>query len=130
MSFVESPQINYYKALPFESDFIVSRADYEASIPIWQRAEAHMAEDERSIFESYSPKNDAERIQKLAHLTQEQQNYYISENVLSYLEEFAGNVGVKKLSGIVRSDGVLEMVGTNVSDMYRHAAATAGRTRS
>ena len=80
----------------------------------------------QSIFESYDPLNEAERIQKLSHLTPEQQRYYISENLQSYFEEFAAEIKVKKLAGVLKDDGSIEMLGTNVTEMYNHSAALAG----
>ncbi len=80
----------------------------------------------QSIFESYNALNEAERIQKLDHLTTAQKEYYISENVMSYLEEFVAQIRIKKLSGVLKDDGSMEMLGTNVTDMYNHAAEMAG----
>ncbi|PIZ62626.1 hypothetical protein COY16_03775 [Candidatus Roizmanbacteria bacterium CG_4_10_14_0_2_um_filter_39_13] len=104
------------------SEGVVSRPDYDASILLWERD----APQEQSIFESYSPINDAERLQDLEHLSPEQKEYYIHENVISYLEEFVGNISVKKLTGILKKDGTLSMLGTDVTDMYRHSAQLAG----
>ena len=81
---------------------------------------------EQSIFESYRPINDAERLQDLKHLSPEQKEYYIHENVISYLEEFVGNISVKKLAGILKNDGTLTMLGADVTDMYKHSAQLAG----
>lgn len=82
---------------------------------------------EQSIYESYNAFNEVERIQKLENLTQAEQSYYISENVISYLEEFVGKIKVKQLSGILKDDGSLSILGTNVTDMYNHSASLAGR---
>ncbi len=82
----------------------------------------------QSIYESYNAFNEAERIQKLQHLTSEEQAYYISENIISYLEEFVGEIRIKKLAGVLRDDGSMEMLGTNVTDMYNNAAWLAGPT--
>ncbi|MDA1317190.1 MAG: hypothetical protein O3B87_04155 [bacterium] len=81
---------------------------------------------QQSIFESYSPRNDATRLRELTHLTSAEQWYYIQENVMAYLEEFAGEIPLKQLSGIVRPDGSLEMCGANVTEMYRYSARLAG----
>jgi|GEM_PF-3396654 len=105
------------------SDKPVSRDDYDASIPIWERAE----NGEQSIFESYNPINDAERLRDLEHLPSEQKDYYICENVISYLEEFVGEIPVKKLAGILQNDGNFTMLGVNVTDMYERSAHVAGK---
>ena len=47
------------------SEGVASQTDYDASIPIWERGSAK----EQSIFESYSPLNDAERLKDLQHLS-------------------------------------------------------------
>ncbi len=80
-----------------------------------------------SIFESYDAFNEVERIQKLDHLNTAQKEYYISENVLAYLEEFVAKIRIKKLAGVLKNDGSMEMLGTNVTEMYNHAAQLAGR---
>ncbi len=80
----------------------------------------------QSIYESYNAFNEAERIQKLQHLTPEEKSYYISENVISYLEEFVGKIRIKKLSGVLKEDDSMEMLGTNLTEMYNHAAYLAG----
>ncbi|CAN5151354.1 hypothetical protein BH09PAT2_BH09PAT2_00870 [soil metagenome] len=85
------------------------------------------AELRQSIFESYDPFNEAERLQKLSHLSPELQQYYISENLLSYFEEFAAEIRIKKLSGVIKIDGAIEMLGTNVTEMYKHSAQLAGQ---
>ena len=81
----------------------------------------------QSIFESYSPINDALRLRNLQALTQSEKEFYIKENVLSYLEEFAGEISLKKLSGILKPDGALEMLGANVTEMYRFTAQNSAR---
>lgn len=96
------------------------------------KAEIHSTEKKQelgtfqSIYESYSAFNEAERMQKLEHLTAEQKSYYISENIISYLEEFVANIRIKKLSGVIKDDGSMEMLGTNVTEMYNHSAEMAG----
>ncbi len=102
-------------------------ATYLKELPIeWESPELQQGDQWQSIFESYDALNDAERLQKLSHLTPELQKYYITENLLSYFEEFAAEIRIKKLSGIIKPSGDIEMLGTNVTDMYRHSAALAG----
>jgi len=80
----------------------------------------------QSIFDSYSVVNDAERLKKLAHLSPREQSYYISENILSFLEEFVARIKVKKIAGVLKDDGSMEILGVNVSDMYRYSAQLTG----
>ncbi len=94
--------------------------------PPQDRIKLHSGDLQQSIFESYNPRNDATRLQELTHLTPIEQEYYIKENVMAYLEEFAGEIPLKQLAGILRPDGSLEMCGANVTNMYRYSAQLAG----
>ncbi len=115
----------------FESPFELSQESVLANKTIIKSSEQFTKgkkeiSDFQSIYESYNAINEAERIQKLDHLTSAQKEYYISENVISYLEEFVAQIRIKKLSGVLKDDGSMEMLGTNVTDMYNHAAVMAG----
>lgn len=117
-----------------DTNYYPAEATYLANTPLlWEKETSPLSPlDEQkglkqSIFESYDPINDAERLQKLSHLTPELQQYYIKENLLSYFEEFAAEIKVKKLSGVIKDTGEMEMVGTNVTDMYTHSAELAGK---
>jgi len=81
----------------------------------------------QSIFESYSVDNEVNRLRAESELSPAERTFYLKENLLSYFEEFAAQIKVKKLSGHVRPDGSLYMQGTNVSDMYKRSALMQGQ---
>ena len=125
---VDSPQALYYSGFALhQSDSLVSPVDYDASVPEWERKINSDEIREQSIFESYSPKNDAERLLKLQELSPEGRAHYIVENVLSYLEESAGEIKAKVLPGIIKRDGSIHMMETDVSDMAQRSVQLKGR---
>ncbi len=122
---------------PLDCNYLAEEAASIADAPtIWKKNElisssietplSENTEERQSIFESYDPLHDAERLQKLSHLSPELQRYYIKENLLSYFEEFAAEIRVKKLAGVIRDTGEMEILGTNVTEMYNHSAQLAG----
>jgi len=82
--------------------------------------------EEQPIFESYDIRNEVDRMKELANLTDPQKKFYIEENLLSFFEEFAAQITVKKLAGVLKDDGSMEILGTNVTSMYDKAASVAG----
>ncbi|MDP4011318.1 MAG: hypothetical protein Q8P72_03770, partial [Candidatus Roizmanbacteria bacterium] len=125
---VDSPQALYYSGFaPHQSDSLVSPVDYDASVPEWERKINSDEIREQSIFESYSPKNDVERLSKLRHLSHEDRTHYLVENVLSHLEEFAGEIKAKVLPGILKRDGSIHIFDTDVSDMARRSVQIKGQ---
>lgn len=114
-------EINYLDDFPIEWEqnrYILENSQFVEALPEEAKRQ--------SIFESYDPINDAERLQKLSHLSPELQKYYVKENLLSYFEEFAAEIRIKKLSGVIKDTGEMEILGTNVTDMYNHSAELAG----
>lgn len=81
-----------------------------------------------SIFEYYNILNEVDFITRY-DLPAQQKEYYLRENVLRFLSEFAGNVPYSKITYILREDG-LYYGNLRVSENYRATAQAAGATTS
>jgi len=130
MSFAEA--LRPYPPTPIShpahrSDSLVSAPDLNGSSPLWERKNNNVEMGKQSIFESYNPINDAERLLKLQELSPEERSHYIVENVLSHLEEFAGEIKAKVLPGIIKHDGSIHILETDVSDMAQRSVQLKGR---
>lgn len=81
----------------------------------------------QSIYESYNALNEVKYLQnELAGLSDKERAYYLRENMLSYMEEFAGEIRIKKLKGIVTNDGKMNILGSDIAEMCRKTAQMKG----
>jgi len=81
----------------------------------------------QSIYESYNALNEVKYLQnELAGLSEEERAYYLKENMLSYMEEFAGEIRIKKLKGIITSDGKMNILGSDIAEMCRKTSQMKG----
>ncbi|QQG44366.1 MAG: hypothetical protein HYW86_00385 [Candidatus Roizmanbacteria bacterium] len=76
---------------------------------------------EESIFNYYSITNEAKFLKENPQLPHEQKEYYLKENVLRFLGEFAGKVPYTKITYILRDDG-LYYGDLKAMDNYRQTA--------
>ena len=87
-----------------------------------QQEHHHETED---IFKYYSIPNEAGFVRKHRHLPPEQRHFYVRENILKFLSEFAGEVPYNKVSFALTPQG-LEFAEMNMGDSYERVAQMAG----
>lgn len=80
--------------------------------------------EEESIFNYYSIKNEVDFINN-KRLDENQKEYYLRENILRFLGEFAGKVPYTKITYVLRTDG-LYYGDIKMSDVYKQTAQEAG----
>lgn len=73
---------------------------------------------EQSLFDHYSVAEEIEFLKRMNHLPLEEQQFYIHENILGFLGEYAGKIPYKKISYILRN-GSLYYTGIKMLDMYK-----------
>lgn len=61
---------------------------------------------EKSIFEYYNIPNEVSFLKNYPEFPQEQKEYYLQENVKTFLAEFAGKVPFKTITYVLRDDGL------------------------
>ncbi|MDO8497165.1 MAG: hypothetical protein Q7S61_01335 [bacterium] len=81
---------------------------------------------EQALSSTYDVENDAQFLTEHPHLTIEQKKYYIQSQVETFLSEFVNKSRFKKLPGILKTDGTMQMCGADMTKMYRKAAKIAG----
>lgn len=87
--------------------------------------QAELNKTERSIFDYYSVENEIRFVSETAHLPEEDIRFYINQNVLRFLGEFAGEIPYTKISLSLEQQG-LEFAGIRTLPIYARAAAIAG----
>jgi hypothetical protein len=81
----------------------------------------------QSIYESYNAFNEVKYLQnELSSLSEEERAYYLRENILSYIEEFAGEIRIKKIKGIITESGRMDILGSDIAEMCRKTSREKG----
>lgn len=113
---------------------------YTADIPTLDEFSAPLESTKKekkmeSIFEYYNVDYEAAFLRNNDSLPVEQKQYYLHENVNTFLCEFAGKIKFKKLTYILRDDGlyygdicVLDIYKKNLPYGKRNKAGGCGRT--
>jgi hypothetical protein len=73
---------------------------------------------EESLFDHYPIDNEVKFVKKIRHLSEDEQRFYIRQNVIGFLGEYAGKIPYKKISFILKEDG-LDFAGINMNAMYQ-----------
>jgi hypothetical protein len=73
---------------------------------------------EESLFNHYSIDNEVEFLRKIEHLSQEEKRFYIRENMLGFLGEYAGKIPYKKITYLQKNGG-FDFAGIDMNSMYR-----------
>ena len=87
--------------------------------------QAELFETGRSIFDYYSIENEVRFVSETARLPEEDVRFYIRQNVLRFLGEFAGEIPYTRISLMLGPHG-LEFAGIRTSPIYARSAEIAG----
>lgn len=73
---------------------------------------------EASLFDHYSIDNEVDFLRKIEHLSVAEQQFYVRENMLGFLGEYAGRIPYKKISYVMK-DGTFDFAGIKMRDTYK-----------
>lgn len=83
------------------------------------------AEKQQSIFDHYSIENEMNFLRNVQHLSLAERQFYVRENILSFLGEYVGELPYKKINYLLK-DGQPYFAGFPVLENYKKAAQMAG----
>lgn len=95
--------------------------------PVVEQIQDHeQAPVEASLFDHYSIDNEVDFLRKIEHLPVAEQQFYVRENILGFLGEYAGRIPYKKISYVMK-DGAFDFAGIKMRDMYQKILGDAER---
>lgn len=78
-----------------------------------------------SIYSTYDVENEVDFLRRHSELPEARKAWYIEENLLKFASEFAAEVPVQRLPGVITHDGRFDIAGVDMVDMTAETSALA-----
>lgn len=79
-----------------------------------------------SIYSTYDVENEVDFLRRHSELPEARKAWYINENILKFVSEFAAEVSVQRLPGVITRDGRFDIAGVDMVDMTAETSALEG----